>query len=35
MLTCHAERIAALGARPTINTIPLGAWSPGETAFVG
>ena len=35
MLTCHAERVAALGARSNARLIELRTWTPAETALAG
>jgi hypothetical protein len=35
MLTCHAERVIALGARPAVRMIDIEAWSPADTVFAG
>ncbi|MEQ1614176.1 MAG: AAA family ATPase [Hyphomicrobiaceae bacterium] len=35
MLTCHEERVAAIGAGPAVKMIAMQSWSPAQTTFAG
>lgn len=35
MLTCHHERVAALGPRPAVKMVDLKVWTPAEAASLG